>query len=243
VGPLANDRQKNPMASLDDNPVLEKGTFFHVGSWIFVADRSSGFKNCSINQDPPEVSEAAKHHEFDEFMDQLEEIGFSDLNNEARIQPEFDAIRTKTLSELEEDLEKLLEDSKQETSTDGKTLLPNCIRSAEPDLRKKKSKTSFKKTTLKKKPLKDTFSNIDNIFEKIEHYLQLAEDSFNINTSGEEFSNQWTLNSAELEQDQAFIKYLEELYEPISKGELAKWTHDIDLFMKGLTNPDKLEAL
>ena len=171
------------MASLDDTPVLEKGTSLRVGFWIFIADGSGGFESYSINQDPPKVSEAAKRREFDEFIDQLEEIGYSDLNNEARIQPELDAIRTKILSELEEDLKKLLEDSKQEPSTDGKTLLPNCIRSAEPNLRKKKSKTSFKKTTLKKKPLKDTFSNIDNIYEKIEHYLQLAEDSFNINTS------------------------------------------------------------
>jgi len=91
--------------------------------------------------------------------------------------------------------------------------------------------------------LKDTFSNIDNIDEKIEHCLQLAKDTFNINTSREEFSNQWALNSAELEQDQTFIKYLEELDEPISKDELAEWSHDIDLFMEGLTNPDKLEAL
>ena len=67
----------------------------------------------------------------------------------------------------------------------------------------------------------------------MEHCLQKAEDTFNINT----------LNSAELEQDQAFIKYLEELDEPISKDELAEWSHDIDLFMEGLTNPDKLEAL
>ena len=66
---------------------------------------------------------------------------------------------------------------------------------------------------------------------------------FNINTSREEFSNQWALNSAELEQDQAFIKYLEELDEPISEDELAEWSHNIDLFMEGLTNLDKLEAL
>ena len=46
-----------------------------------------------------------------------------------------------------------------------------------------------------------------------------------------------------MEQDQAFIKYLEELDEPISKDKLAEWSHDIDLFMEGLTNPDKLEAL
>ena len=100
------------MASLDDTPVLEKGTSLRVGSWIFIADGSGGFESYSINQDPPEVSEAAKRHEFNEFIDQLEEIGFLDLSDKARIQPEFDAIKAKTLSKLEEDLEKLLEDSK-----------------------------------------------------------------------------------------------------------------------------------
>jgi len=33
------------------------------------------------------------------------------------------------------------------------------------------------------------------------------------------------------------------LDEPISEDELAEWSHDIDLFMEELTNPDKLEAL
>ena len=31
--------------------------------------------------------------------------------------------------------------------------------------------------------------------------------------------------------------------EPISEDELAEWSHDIDLFMEGLTNPDNLEPL
>ena len=66
---------------------------------------------------------------------------------------------------------------------------------------------------------------------------------FNTNTAQEEFSNQWDLNFAELKQGQAFIKYLEELDEPISEDELAEWSHYIDLFMEGLTNPDKLEVL
>ena len=135
------------MASLDDNPMLEKGTSLRIGSWIFIANGSGGFESCSIDQDLPEVSEATKRREFDEFIDQLKEIDFSDLNNEARIQPEFDAIKHQTLSELEEDLEKLLEGSKQETSTNGKTILPNCTYITEPSFWKKKSKTSFKKST------------------------------------------------------------------------------------------------
>ena len=243
MGHLTNDRQKNSMASPDDNHVLEKGTSLRVGSWILIADGSGGFESCSIDQDPPEVLEAAKQWEFDEFIDQIEEIRFLDLNNEALIQPEFDAIKAKTLSELEEDLEKLLEDSKQETSTNGKTTLSNYTRVAEPNLQKKKSKTSFKKTTHKKKQSKNTFSNIDDINDKIEHCLQKAEDTFNISTYREESSNQWDFNSTELEQDQSFIKYLEELDEPISEDELVEWSHDIDLFMEGLANPDKLEAL
>ena len=119
-------------------------------------------------------------------------------------------------------MEKLLEDTKQETPTDGKALLSNNIHFVEPSLRKKKSRTSFKKTTRRKKPLKDIFSNIDNINEKIEHCLQIAEDTFKDETSYEEFSNNWALSSTELQQDQAFIKYLKELDEPISEDELAK---------------------
>ena len=140
-------------------------------------------------------------------------------------------------------MEKLLEDSKQETSTNGKTTLSNCIRVSEPSFQKKKSRTSFKKTTRKKKQSKNTFSNIDNIDDKIKHCLQKAKDILSINATLGESSTQWTLNSTELEQDQAFIKYLEQLDEPIPEDELADWSHDIDLFMEGLSNPNKLEAL
>ena len=46
-----------------------------------------------------------------------------------------------------------------------------------------------------------------------------------------------------MEQDQAFIDYHDELDGPISEDKLAEWSNDIDLFMEGLSNPDKLEAL
>jgi len=129
---------------------------------------------------------------------------------------------------LEEDLKKLLEDPKQETSMNRKTTLSNSIRVAEPSFRKKKSRTSFKKTTCKKKQSKNTFSNIDDIDDKIEHCLQKAEDILSINTTLEESSTQRTLNSAELEQEQALNRYLEKLDEPIAEDELAEWSRDID---------------
>jgi hypothetical protein len=85
VGHLANDHQKNPMAPLDDSPVLEKGTFFCIGSRIFVVDESGNFVSCPIDQTTPEALEAAKCHEFDAFIDQLEEVGFSALDDSTRI--------------------------------------------------------------------------------------------------------------------------------------------------------------
>ena len=69
MGPLANGRQKNMMAPLDDNSVPAEGTSFCVGSWIFVADGLGGFKSRPIDQATPKVPEATSHHEFDDFID------------------------------------------------------------------------------------------------------------------------------------------------------------------------------
>ena len=145
------------MAPLDDNSVPSEGTSFCVGSWIFVADGSGDFKSRTIDQSAPKIQEATSHHEIDDFIDQLEEVGLPASNSETRIQPEFGAIKTKTLFELEEDLDRLLEDTKHETSMDGKILSSGCIHFAEPSLRKKKSNTSLKETTRKKKPSEDIF--------------------------------------------------------------------------------------
>ena len=95
----------------------KKGTSFYIGCRIFIADGSGGFESCSSDQNPPEVF--ASHHEFDDFIDRLKEVGFPALSSETRIQPEFGEIKIKTLSELEEDLDRLLEDTKQETSMEG----------------------------------------------------------------------------------------------------------------------------
>ena len=109
--------------------------------------------------------------------------------------------------------------------------------------RRKNQRLASRKLLAKRSSRKTLHSNIDDIDGKIEHCLQKAEDTFNINTYLEEFSNQWTFNSPELEQDQAFAEYLKELDETISEDELVEWSHDIDLFMEGLSNPDKLEAV
>ena len=221
------------MAPLDDNSVSTEGTSFCMGSWIFIADRSGGFESRPIDQ----ATLTTKLH----WPTRRSRILSSQQQN-----PNPTRIRrgqNQNTLELEEDLERLLEDTKQETPMDEKVLSSDCIHFAESSLRKKTSKTSFKKTTRKKKPSENIFSNIDNIDEKSEHCLQLAKDTFNNKTSYIESSNPWALSPTELEQDQAFIKYLEEHNKPISEDELAEWSKDIDLFMEGLTNPNKLETL
>jgi hypothetical protein len=60
------------------------------------------------------------------FIDQLEELEFPVHVDGTRNQPDFNTIRSKTLSEMEEDLDKLLEITKQETIVDGKILSSGC---------------------------------------------------------------------------------------------------------------------
>jgi len=114
------------MAPLDDNSMLTGGTSFCVGSRIFAADGSGGFNSHPIDRSPSEALEATRRQEIDDFIDQLEEVGLLASNSGTRNQLEFDTIRPKTLSELEEDLDKLLEDTKQEIAIDENILSFGC---------------------------------------------------------------------------------------------------------------------
>jgi len=112
------------MAPLDDNSMPAKGTSFFMGSWIFVADRSGGFNSRPIDQNTLEASEVTRRQEDDDFVDQLEEIKLPVHVNEVQNQLDFDAISPKTLSKMEEDLDKLLENTKQETTASGEIPSP-----------------------------------------------------------------------------------------------------------------------
>ena len=50
-------------------------------------------------------------------------------------------------------------------------------------------------------------------------------------------------NKSDLDCDQAFIDYLSKLDGPDSFDDLQEWSDDIDLFVEGLSNPDKIEEL
>ena len=64
----------------------------------------------------------------------------------------------------------------------------------------------------------------------------MAEDTLRARSS----TNQ---DESDLDRDQAFIDYLDELDGPISDDELAEWSDDLDLFLEGLSNPEKIEEL
>ena len=106
------------MASLDNNSVPTKGTSFYVGSWIFVADGSGGFDSSTIDWNTPEASKTARRREIDDYVHQLEEVKLSVHDNETRNQPNFDVAIPKALSEMEEDLDNLLEITRQEAIVD-----------------------------------------------------------------------------------------------------------------------------
>ena len=106
------------MAPLDNNVVPAKGTTFYVGSWVFIADGLGGFNSHLIDPSVPKTSKAARRHEVDNFVDQLDEIPLLVHIKEVRNRPNFDIITPTTLFELEEDLDSLLEITRQDAIVD-----------------------------------------------------------------------------------------------------------------------------
>ena len=65
----------------------------------------------------------------------------------------------------------------------------------------------------------------------------------NVVHSLEPFSEDIFSKLSDLDQDQAFIEYLDEFHRATSEEELVEWLDNIFLFMDGLSNPDELEEL
>ena len=83
-------------------------------SHTHIANGSGGFDSRMFDPSAPEASEAVRHREIDNFVDQLDEIKLPVHVKKILDQPDFDTITPKTLSELEEDLDNLLEISRRD---------------------------------------------------------------------------------------------------------------------------------
>jgi hypothetical protein len=128
VGSFADNHQKNSTAPLDNNVVPTRGTTFYVGSWVFIADGLGGFDSHLIDLGTPENSEATQHREVNNFIDQLDEIPLPVHVKEDQNQTDFDVNLPKSLSEMEEKLDNLLEISRQEVIVNRELPCLNSIR-------------------------------------------------------------------------------------------------------------------
>ena len=100
------------MASSNVNDsVLAKGTTITFGSWVLTADGLGGFNSHLADPNALETSEASRRRAANDFIDHLDEIPLPVHVKEIRKQPGFDvtSLPRKSPSELEEDLDHLLE--------------------------------------------------------------------------------------------------------------------------------------
>jgi hypothetical protein len=120
---------KNSMVSFRfTTTVLDKGTTFIFGPWIFVANGLGGSNNHQADSKKLEASTPTRCSDLDEFVDNLDELLLPDLAGEIEMMFVFDMTSTRaapgllrsdsnrseettqseSLSNLEEDLDRLL---------------------------------------------------------------------------------------------------------------------------------------
>jgi uncharacterized protein YaeQ len=86
---------KNSMASFNfTSTVLDEGTTFIFGFWICIANGSMGFNSHLANSKEPEASSLTPSSNLDDFIDNLDEMLFTDLAQQIEIMSIFNATST-----------------------------------------------------------------------------------------------------------------------------------------------------
>jgi len=128
--------------------------------------------------------------------------------------------------------------------------LADCIDLAESTLRKKNTHFEPEKSSSRLARTGDIFLGLDQVDSNIVDCIKLAENTLKSGSSDKQ--EQWDSSSnsnceeivpLELEHDQEFINYVDELDDTGSFDDLNDWTDDVNLFMEGLCNPDKIDEL
>jgi hypothetical protein len=128
VGAFIEPPLENSMASLSfTSNVLDEGTTFIFGSWIYVANGLGGFISHLVDFRKPEAPAATRRSNLDSFIDDLNELLLPDPPSQIEKTSVFDAtssrtatgllesdsnrsekaLRSKSLPDLEEDLDRL----------------------------------------------------------------------------------------------------------------------------------------
>jgi hypothetical protein len=89
------------MASFDfTSVVLDEGTTFIFGSWIYIANGSGGFNSHLVDTREPETSVATQCSRLDGFVDNLDEMLLPDLAKDIEKESVFYAILTRASPRL-----------------------------------------------------------------------------------------------------------------------------------------------
>jgi hypothetical protein len=103
VGVFIEHPPENSMASFNfTSVVLDKGTTFIFGSWICVANGLGGFNNYLVSSREPEASTPTRSSDLDEFIDNLDELLLPDLALQIEKMSFFDTTSTRDVPELAE---------------------------------------------------------------------------------------------------------------------------------------------
>ena len=78
------------MAYFNSNAMPKEGTTFVIGSWVCIANGSSGFNSHLTNSSESKAFATTRCNNVDEFIDQLDEITLSAHVKEIRKQSDFD---------------------------------------------------------------------------------------------------------------------------------------------------------
>jgi hypothetical protein len=129
VGVFIEHPTENSMAPFDFiSAMLNEGTTFIFGSWICVANGLGGFNSHLANSKEPKASSSTLSSDLDKFIDNLDDLLFLDLAQQIENMLVFNVVstcdapdlvrldtnlpektsRSKSLSDLEEDLDLLL---------------------------------------------------------------------------------------------------------------------------------------
>jgi hypothetical protein len=80
VGVFIEHPPENSMASFDfTSVVLDEGTTFIFGSWIYIANSLGGFNSQLANSKEPEASSSTPSNDLDKFIDNLDDLLLPDL--------------------------------------------------------------------------------------------------------------------------------------------------------------------
>jgi hypothetical protein len=118
VGVFIEHPPENSVASFNfTSAVLDEGTTFTFGSWIYVANGSGGFNSHLANSRESEASSSTPTSDLEEFINNLDDLLLSDLALQIEKMFIFDATSTRDTPDLFE-----LDSNRSEMTTRSKSL-------------------------------------------------------------------------------------------------------------------------